>query len=158
MLHMHHIAVWSHDVERLKDFYVELFGAKPGDRYEDERGFCSYFVSFNQGCALEMMQIPGVLGRATPDHDDIHHVGLHHFAFAVDTDTEVRDLAENARENGCKIIKEPHATGDGYFEAMLTDPDGNLVEISCVPDTDAGTCTGSKREVNLKSQPAPEIA
>lgn len=131
---LHHIALWSRDIEALKDFYVNLFEAVPGERYEDERGFCSYFLSFDHGCQIEIMQIPGVLDRATPDHDDIHHVGLHHFAFSAQTESAVRKLTQKARDRGCKIIKEPHATGDGYFEAMLTDPDGNLVEVARAPE------------------------
>ncbi|MBO6509103.1 MAG: VOC family protein [Roseibium sp.] len=131
---LHHIALWSRDIEALKDFYVDLFKAVPGERYEDERGFCSYFLSFDHGCQLEIMQIPGVLDRATPDHDEIHHVGLHHFAFTAQTDNAVRVLTQRARDRNCRIIKEPHATGDGYFEAMLTDPDGNLVEVARAPE------------------------
>ena len=31
---------------------------------------------------------------------------------------------------GVRIISEPRLTGDGYYEAVVADPDGNLVEIT----------------------------
>ena len=131
-MHLHHVAVWTHDIDRLCAFYVDLFGGVAGTRFEDDRRFCSYMVRFSSGCALEMMQMPGVLDRMTPDDDEIHHVGLHHFSFAVTSKEDVRQLTERANALGSKTIKAPHATDDGFFEAMVTDPDGNLVEIAYV--------------------------
>lgn len=59
-MQLEHAAVWPHDLERLKPFYVDNFGATPGARYVNERrGFTSYFLSFDAGARLEIMAIAG---------------------------------------------------------------------------------------------------
>lgn len=132
-MHIHHIAFFSKDISRLKDFYVALFQAQAGEMYQDERNFRSYMVRFKNETVLELMQMPGILARATPDHDDIHHVGLHHLAIAVENDDDVIALTKEARDLGSAVIKQPEQTGDGFFESMVTDPDGNLIEICRAP-------------------------
>jgi lactoylglutathione lyase len=34
------------------------------------------------------------------------------------------------RKNGFSIIGEPRTTGDGYYESVISDPEGNLIEIT----------------------------
>ncbi|WP_298982704.1 VOC family protein [uncultured Roseibium sp.] len=132
-MHIHHIAFFSKDISRLKDFYVDLFQAQAGEMYQDERDFRSFMVRFENDTVLELMQMPDVLARATPDHDDIHHVGLHHLAITVASDDDVLALTRKASGLGSAVIKPPELTGDGFFESMVTDPDGNLVEICRAP-------------------------
>ncbi len=117
----------------MKDFYVDLFQAQAGEMYQDERDFRSFMVRFENDTVLELMQMPDVLARTTPDHDDIHHVGLHHLAIAVASDDDVLALTRKASGLGSAVIKSPELTGDGFFESMVTDPDGNLVEICRAP-------------------------
>lgn len=130
---IHHVSLWSTDIDVLKRFYVSHFGAQAGPIFEDARGFKSYMLSFAEGAQIEIMQMPGVLDRATPAHDETHHVGLHHFAISQPTPASVDRLVGQCEEAGSRIIKAPHATDDGFYEAMITDPDGNLVEIAVPP-------------------------
>lgn len=132
-MNIHHLALFSHDIDRLAQFYETLFEADRGTRFADARSFQSYFLKFASGASLEMMQMPGVNNRITPDHDDTHFVGLHHFAMSVGHKADVRALAEKAVQLGSALVKEPAETEDGYYEAMVTDPDGNLVEIAVCP-------------------------
>jgi lactoylglutathione lyase len=40
-----HIAIWTAELERMKDFYVGYFGGTAGKKYVNEaKGFESYFV------------------------------------------------------------------------------------------------------------------
>ncbi len=83
-------------------------------RYENEAGFSSYFVEFGDGARLELMQMPG------------EEPGLRaHVAFALGSRERVDELAA---ELGA--IEGPRTTGDGYYEAVVLDPDGNRVELT----------------------------
>ena len=46
-----HIAIWTEQLEALKDFYVKYFNAKAGKKYKNEKkNFKSYFLTFEEGC------------------------------------------------------------------------------------------------------------
>lgn len=34
------------------------------------------------------------------------------------------------KNNNIKIVSFPRMTGDGYYEASILDPDGNIIEIT----------------------------
>ena len=123
-----HVAIWTTDLERLKDFYTTYFGAQANDKYTNPvKGFESYFLHFSSGARLELMSRPGVeAGPSTP----IYPVGLTHLAFSVGSKARVDSLTEELRAAGCTVIGQPRKTGDGYYESIIADPDGNLIEIT----------------------------
>ena len=57
-------------------------------------------------------------------------LGLTHFAISVGNKEKVDSITENIRENGYQIIGEPRTTGDGYYESIIADPEGNLIELT----------------------------
>jgi lactoylglutathione lyase len=121
-----HIAVWSKDIEATRRFYVEQFGCTHGVRYENPaKGFSSYFLSFGSGARLEIMQV-----RDLPDRAAGQRVGLAHFAIAVGSEAAVRAKTQQLKQSGVRVIGEPRWTGDGCFESIVLDPDGNAIEIT----------------------------
>ena len=89
-----------------------------------QKGFESYFIRFDSGADLELMSRTDV--RDTPIEEN--RLGLTHFAFALNSKEEVLDLTEQLRSAGYTIAGEPRTSGDGYFESVVLDPDGNRVE------------------------------
>lgn len=127
-MQLEHAAIWTHDLERLKQFYVDNFGATPGARYVNERrGFTSYFLSFDAGARLEIMAIAGLTGRP-----DMHTpaAGYAHLAFSLGTTERVDSMTTDLRIAGCTILSAPRWTGDGYYESVILDPDGNQIELT----------------------------
>jgi len=123
-----HIALWSKDIEKLKDFYIEFFDAKCNDKYTNtDKAFESYFLSFDDGARIEIMQVPKL-----NDRDDLNKsiVGLAHFAMSVGSREAVDKLTDKLQNTGHKILSQPRTTGDGYYESVIVDPDGNKVEIT----------------------------
>lgn len=57
-----------------------------------------------------------------------NRLGLTHFAFGLNSKEEVLELTEKLRGAGYTIAGEPRTSGDGYFESVVLDPDGNRVE------------------------------
>lgn len=123
-----HIALWTNNIERLKDFYCKYFNAHPNQKYENVRKqFQSYFLSFDDGTRLELMQMPDI-----PEYqnDPIKQFkGFIHIAIAVGSEQKVLELTSKLKTDGYEIVSEPRRTGDGYFESCVLDPDRNRVEI-----------------------------
>ena len=46
------------------------------------------------------------------------------------TQQAVDDLTQRLRQNGFDVVDGPRRTGDGYYESVVLDPDGNRVEIT----------------------------
>lgn len=125
-----HLAIWTSQLENLKDYYIRYFGAKPNDKYTNvQKQFQSYFLSFDSGARLEIMSRPDIPANA---NDPVHaqYLGLIHFAFGVDTMEEVDQKVEELRVAGFPILSGPRKTGDGYYEFETLDPDNNRIEVS----------------------------
>lgn len=121
-----HIAIWSNDIDRLKDFYVKYFNATANKKYVSKtKGFTSYFLSFDSGCRIEIMNKNNLQENNASDT-----VGYAHLAMSVGNKEAVLSLVEMLRKDDFLISSEPRTTGDGYFEAVVVDPDGNLIEIT----------------------------
>ena len=123
-----HIAIWSMDIEKLKEFYVKYFGAECNSKYINEkRDFQSYFLSFDTGARIEIMQISGL--EAMSESEKVF-AGFSHFALSVGSKEAVDKITQKISEDGLKVISEPRTTGDGYYESLVLDTDGNKVEIT----------------------------
>ncbi|MDO5616997.1 MAG: VOC family protein [Cruoricaptor ignavus] len=112
----------------MKAFYQKYFNATANDKYHNpSKHFSSYFLSFESGCRLEIMQKPDI---EIINHDyNNQKTGIVHFAFSVGSKEKVDALTEILRQDGYQIAGEPRTTGDGYYESVILDPEGNIVEI-----------------------------
>jgi len=120
-----HVALWTERLEELRDFYIRYFGGCSNSKYANpSKGFESYFIAFGDGCRLELMHQTDIRSRSNEEQ-----LGYCHLAFECASQEEVRILTERLRNNGYRILGEPRITGDGYFESIVSDPDGNSVEI-----------------------------
>ena len=125
-----HLAIWTNDLERLREFYCNYFGAISNEKYFNPvKQFSSYFLTFeNDGCSIELMNKPHL---DHPDNQGLkHETGLAHLSFSVGSKEKVDLMTEQFRKSGHNIIGEPRYTGDGFYESVITDPDGNIVEIT----------------------------
>lgn len=120
-----HAALWTTQLEELRDFYTQYFDGTSGEKYVNPaKGFESYFVRFGDGAALEIMRSIHVTERS-----DGVRLGWCHIAFEAGDRDAVNTLTERLRKDGYRIVSEPRVTGDGFYESSVADPDGNLVEI-----------------------------
>lgn len=123
-----HLALWTDDLDRLTAFYERYFAASVGPRYENPaKGYASRFVSFDAGGRLEVMTTTRIdLERAGRGAE---RFGLAHVAIAVGSAQEVDRLTARLRDDGHEVASAPRRTGDGYYESVVLDPDGNRLEI-----------------------------
>ncbi len=123
-----HIALWVNDLEQIKEFYTTYFDMISGEKYINKtKRFSSYFLSFKGAdTRLEIMHNPEISKQFKTDLG----VGFTHLAISVGSKQKVDELTEVLRANGFIIAGEPRTTGDGYYESVILDPEGNQVEIT----------------------------
>lgn len=124
-----HVAIWTSDLETSRAFYEKFFAATASKKYVNkEKGFSSYFLSFDGCCRLEIMNLLNVKRHGNLKEEKL--TGNSHFAISVGSKENVDDLAHQIRNDQFQILSEPRKTGDGYYESVVSDPDGNRVEIT----------------------------
>ncbi len=129
MPHIDHIAIWTHDLERLRAFYESYFGTISGEKYVNPaHHFESYFLTFASGAQLELMRMEGV--PHTKNDVEAQFTGYIHLSLCVGSEAEVDALTDRLRIDGYRVMDSPRRTGDGYYEAAVLDPDGNRIEIN----------------------------
>ena len=128
---LEHIAIWTNQLEVLREFYCRHFGGRSNQKYiNDAKGFQSYFISFSSGARLELMSrtdIPKNLNDPLQQY-----MGIIHIAFSVDTMQEVEKKAAELKAAGFPILSGPRKTGDGYYEFETMDPDNNRLEVCTI--------------------------
>jgi len=128
-MHIEHIALWTNRLEQMKEFYEMYFQARAGNKYQNTaKRFESYFLSFSTGARLELMTRPG-----TADYNDKAGeplIGYSHLSFAGESEDAVDVRTDRLRNDGYRVVDGPRHTGDGYYESVVLDPDGNRIEIT----------------------------
>lgn len=128
-MNIEHIAIWTKDLEKMRVFYEKYFGGKSNEKYRnDKKGFESYFISFDSGARLEIMQMPTIPTSKNNVHEQF--IGLTHFAVSVGTQEKVDVLTKILENDGFEIVGQPRWTGDGYYESIVLDPEQNRIEIT----------------------------
>jgi len=122
-----HIAIWSENPELLRNFYIKNFGCISGPKYTNTKTeFRSYFLEFSSGARLEIMTKPE-LSQSFPKNIK---TGYAHIAISLGSEEKVREFTERLRNQGIEVASEPRRTGDGYYESIILDPEGNTIELT----------------------------
>ena len=122
-----HIAMYAEDLEAARNFFIKYFGAVSNQGYHNKTtGFRSYFLSFDSGARLEIMNRPGM----TDAEKDLARMGYIHIAFSVGSRERVDELTRRLKEDGYEVLSGPRVTGDGYYESCIAAIEGNQVEIT----------------------------
>ena len=122
-----HIAMYVNDLEKAREFFVEFFGAVSNEGYHNVKtGFRSYFLSFENGARLEIMNHP----ELQEDEKGLNRTGYAHIAFRLGSKQAVDALSERLQQNGYPVVSGPRTTGDGYYESCIIGIEGNQIEVT----------------------------
>jgi len=128
-MRLEHIGVWVNDLEAVKRFYETYFKATANAKYVNaKKAFASYFLTFESGARLEIMQKADIGPRA--GRPEVQTLGYAHLAISVESEAEVDALTERIASDGYRIFDGPRRTGDGCYESVVLDPEDNRVEIT----------------------------
>ena len=121
-----HVALFVNDLENARDFFVKFLGGRSNEGYQNETGFRSYFISFDGGARVEIMNKPVM----PDDVKDPDRTGYSHIAFSVGSKERVDELTAKIRSAGYEVASGPRTTGDGYYESCIVAMEGNLIELT----------------------------
>lgn len=126
-MRIEHIAMYVSDLEQAKDFFVKYLGGHANAGYHNKTtGFRSYFITFEEGARLELMQKPKMWDLEKP----LARTGYAHLAFSVGSKEGVDALTARLQQEGFPVISGPRTTGDGYYESCIVAIEGNQIEIT----------------------------
>jgi|SRR6516225_2968526 lactoylglutathione lyase len=128
-MRIEHLAIWVDDLEGMRNFYTTYFDFRSNEKYTNEKkGFSSYFLSAGEGkTRIELMTRKDIIHEPTKRG---YTKGMAHMAISVGSKEAVDQLTERLRADKYIIEGEPRTTGDGYYESVVQDPEGNLIEIT----------------------------
>ncbi|MDY6278911.1 MAG: VOC family protein [Roseburia faecis] len=122
-----HIAMYINDLEKARSFFMQYLGARSNEGYHNPRtDFRSYFLSFDDGARLEIMNKPGMKDEEKAQA----RTGYIHIAFSLGNKERVDALTKKLREDGYEVISGPRTTGDGYYESCMIGIEGNQIELT----------------------------
>ena len=126
-MRIEHIAMYVNDLDATRDSFVRYFNAKSNEGYHNKTtDFRSYFLSFDNGARLEIMNKPIM----QDSEKELARTGYVHIAFSLGSKAAVDTLTEVLNHDGYDVISGPRTTGDGYYESCIIGIEGNQIEIT----------------------------
>ena len=126
---INHVAIWAKDIDKVCEFYRKYFGGTVHPIYHNPaKQFTSRFVTFESGVRLEVMHRPDI--GTNIDHNVSQHLGFIHLSFSAGSKEEVDRLTQQMSSDEIQVVSQPRTTGDGYYESVILDPEGNRLEIT----------------------------
>lgn len=122
-----HVAMYVNELEKAKNFFIKYFGAVSNAGYHNTKtGFRSYFLTFDDGARLEIMNKP----MMSDTEKELQRTGYIHIALSVGSKDKVDELTTQLKEDGYEVVSGPRTTGDGYYESCIIGIEGNQIEIT----------------------------
>ena len=126
-MRIEHIAMYVNDLDAARDFFIRYFNAESNEGYHNKTtNFRSYFLSFDDGARLEIMNKPIM----QDSEKALARMGYVHIAFSLGSKAAVDTLTEILKHDGYEVISGPRTTGDGYYESCIIGIEGNQIEIT----------------------------
>jgi catechol 2,3-dioxygenase-like lactoylglutathione lyase family enzyme len=132
-----HVDVVCRDLERSLGFYAAVFGPlglEPPHLVPGERGEQIHYLRFPVPGSGSF----GLRQALEGQRFELYAPGLHHVAFAVETDAEVDQVHTAAAAAGAEIIHAPRLWpeyGATYYATFFLDPDGFRIEVASARDS-----------------------
>ncbi len=121
-----HVAVYVKDLEGVKAFFENYFGAKSNQLYYNlKTGLRTYILSFAEGARLELMNRPDVDVEVP-----LQRLGYIHLSISLGSKESVDAMTHRLQEDGYEILSGPRTTGDGYYETSFFGPENLQIEIT----------------------------
>jgi catechol 2,3-dioxygenase-like lactoylglutathione lyase family enzyme len=134
-----HLDLVVRDLERSLAFYAAVFGPlglQPPVTFPGERGELIHYLRFPAPGSGSL----GLRQASGPEAEqafDLYAPGLHHVAFAVETNADVEAAHALGVTAGAEILHAPRLWpeyGSDYYATFFLDPDGFRIEVASKRD------------------------
>lgn len=113
------------DLEGAKDFFARYFGAEVHATYEEDDGYKSYIMKFDEGPKIELMTKPAIVD----DKKDRNRTGFIHICIKVDSREKLDEVIAGFKADGYEILYEPATVGGKEVRAITFED--NILEVCC---------------------------
>lgn len=118
--------MYVNDMEKMKDFDIKYFGAKPQPMYHNPKTeFRSTFMQFHDGAKLEIMTRPDTVDG----EKQMTRTGFVHISMSLGSKEAVDEMAAKIKGDGYTLVSGPRTCGDGSYMACILDPEGNQIKM-----------------------------
>ena len=161
-----HVGLWATDVVAEARFYRQVLGfdlrntTAAVQEQEVELENANVFLSLG-----DEQHSVGLFSDTRPNVGNGRHpfprTRLHHLAFEVDTDAELAALAARLNQAGLELtLEERDGDADLGDTLWFSDPDGNRIEISVMPDDPLAPSlqTAGGRKARFRPQELQHVA
>jgi catechol 2,3-dioxygenase-like lactoylglutathione lyase family enzyme len=131
-----HLDLVCRDLQQSLGFYAAVFGPlglEPPHLVPGERGEQIHYLRFPVPGSGSL----GLRQASEVQPFELYAPGLHHLAFAVETDAEVDEVHSAAAEFGAEILHAPRLWPEyeaTYYATFFLDPDGFRIEVASARD------------------------
>ena len=122
-----HVGLFVKNLEKTVEFYQKYFGAVASEKYHNPKTtFSSRFLTFQDGARLE------VCTREDLNTEKLsgYPLGYMHLAMSLGSKEKVDEVSSQIEADGYPHLSGPRTTGDGYYESVVLDPEGNQIELT----------------------------
>jgi catechol 2,3-dioxygenase-like lactoylglutathione lyase family enzyme len=119
---LRHVALKVRDIRRAKDFYRQCFGMEVVWEPDPQN------VYLSSGCDNLALHASPQGTDASTDGSALDHIG-----FVIDSVERVRELEEDFRRRGVKIVHSFKIHRDGSASFYCVDPDGIVIQMLYEP-------------------------
>ena len=117
------IGLMVKDLEGAKKFFENYFGATEHARYNEDNGYKSYIMKFDENPKLELMTKPEVIDAKK----DKNNAGYIHICIKVDSKEKFEEILSKTKADGYEILYEPATVGGTEFRAIVFED--NIIEV-----------------------------
>ena len=111
------------DLEGARKFFEDYFGATVHDQYNEDNGYRSYIMKFDENPKLELMSKPEVIDAKK----DRNNAGYIHICIKVDSKEKFEEILSKTKADGYEILYEPATVGGQEFRAITFED--NIIEV-----------------------------
>ena len=120
------VGLFVKDLEGARKFFEDYFGAQVHCVYnEEETGYYSYIMKFDENPKLELMTKPEIIDFKK----EINHAGFAHICIKVDSREKLDEIIAKFKAANYEILYEPATTGGNEVRAVTFED--NILEVCC---------------------------
>ena len=120
-----HVGLFVKDLEGARKFFEDFFGAQVHATYEEDDGYKSYIMKFDENPKLELMSKPTVVD----EKKDPNRTGFVHICIKVDSREKLDEILAKFKAANYTILCEPATNGGNEVRAITFED--NILEVCC---------------------------
>lgn len=125
LISLFYVGLFVKDLEGARKFFEDFFGAQVHATYEEDDGYKSYIMKFDENPKLELMSKPTVVD----EKKDPNRTGFVHICIKVDSREKLDEIIAKFKAANYTILYEPATNGGNEVRAITFED--NILEVCC---------------------------